>query len=62
MDVPRLGIESELRLLAYTITTAILDLSCIYDLHCSLCQHWILNPLNKARDQTCILMDTVSGS
>ena len=21
-------------------------------------QHWILNPLSKARDQTCILMDT----
>ena len=38
MEVPRLGVESELQLLAYATATAILDLSCICDLHCSLRQ------------------------
>ena len=38
------------------------DLSCICDLCCSLQQCWILNPLRKARDRTCILMETMSGS
>ena len=31
-------------------------------LHRSLGQHWILNPLNEARDQTHILTNTVLGS
>jgi len=43
---------------AYTTATAILDPSCICDLHHSSRQRWILNPLSEARDQTCILMDT----
>ena len=30
----------------------------IFDLHYSSQQHWILNPLSKARDWTCTLMDT----
>ena len=34
------------------------DLSHICDLHLSSWQHWILNPLSKARDQTCILTET----
>ena len=34
------------------------DPSCVCDLHHSSQQHWILNPLSKARNQTCILMDT----
>ena len=34
------------------------DLSRICDLHHSLWQLWILNPLSMARDQTHILMDT----
>ena len=42
--VPRLGVESELQLPAYTTATATLDLQ-----H-SLQQRWILNPLNKAGD------------
>ena len=58
MEVPGRGVESELQLLACTTTTATLDLSCICDLCCSLWQHRILNPMSKARDQTCILMDT----
>ena len=56
MEVPRLGVQSEWQLQAYT--TAMWDLSCICNLHCSLWQRWILNPLSEARDQTCILMDT----
>ena len=42
----------------YTTATAMPDLSCICDLHHSSWQHQILNPLNRARDQTSILMDT----
>ena len=58
MDVPRLGVEMELQLPAYTRATATWALSLIYDLHHSLLQHWLLNPLSEARDRTCILMDT----
>ena len=32
MEVPRLGVKSELQLPAYTTATATLDLSCIWDL------------------------------
>ena len=32
MEVPRLGVESELQLLAYTTATAIRDLSYLWDL------------------------------
>ena len=56
-EVPRLGIESELQLLAYATATATWDLSCICDLYHSAWQRWILNPLSRARDQTSILMD-----
>ena len=42
----------------YTTATETPDLSHICDLHCSLQQHWILNPLSEARDQTHIFMDT----
>ena len=48
--------QSELQLLAYTTVTAALDLSCVYNLYHSSQQHWILNPLSKARDQTGSLM------
>ena len=37
--------------------TATWDLSRVCDLHHSLCQCWILNPLSEARHQTCVLMD-----
>ena len=33
------------------------DLSHICDLHLNSWQRWMLNPLSKPRDQTCILMD-----
>ena len=58
MDVPRLGVESELQLLAYTTATATPDPSYVCNLHHSSGQCQILNLLNKARDQTRILMDT----
>ena len=58
MEVPILGVESELQLLAYTTATATPDPSGICDLHLSSWQHWILNPLSRARDQTHVLMDT----
>ena len=38
--------------------TAMLDLSCVCDLHHSSWQCRILNPLSEARDRTHVLMDT----
>ena len=58
MEVSRLGVKSELLLPAYTTATATQDLSCICDLHHSSWQCQILNSLSKARDGTCVLMDT----
>jgi len=52
MEVPRLGVKSELQLLAYTTATATQNPSHICNLHHSSQQHQILNPLSKARDQT----------
>ena len=50
MEVPGLGIKSELKLLTYATATAMLDMSPIGDLHWSLQQYHFLNPLSKARD------------
>ena len=33
VEVPRLGVESELQLPAYTTATGTPDLSCVFDLH-----------------------------
>ena len=52
MEVPRLGVELELLLLAYTTATATPDPSRVCNLHHRSWQHWILNPLSEARDQT----------
>ena len=58
MEVPRLGVKSELQLLAYaTATPKTPDLSGVFDLHHSSRQYHILNPLRRARDGTHILMD-----
>ena len=46
----------ELKLLAYTI--AMPYPSCVSDLHWSSWQCWILNPLNEAKNQSCVFMDT----
>ena len=56
VEVPWLGVRSELQLLVYTIATATRDLSRICDLHFSSWQCWILDLLNEARDQTHVLM------
>ena len=45
MEVPRLGVELELGLLAYATATAMPDPSGICDLHHSSWQRWVLNPL-----------------
>ena len=58
MKVPRLGVDSEPQLPAYTTATETWDASCICELHHSSQQHWILNPLSEAKDRTHILMDT----
>ena len=58
MEGSSLGVKSELQLPAYSTATAMQDPSCICDLHHSPQQCWILNPVSKARDWTCILMDT----
>ena len=52
MEVHRLGVELELQPLAYITATAMLDLRRVCDLHHTSRQHWILNPLREARDQT----------
>ena len=58
MEVSRLGAESELWLLAYSTARATRDPSCVCNLHHKSRQCWILDPLSKAREQTCNLMAT----
>ena len=57
MEVPRLGVQLELQLLAYAAATTMWDLSHICDLHHTLRQRQALNPLSVTRDQICVLMD-----
>ena len=52
MEVPRLGVESELQLPADTTGTAKPDLSHVCDLRRSSWQWPILNPLNGPKDRT----------
>ena len=61
MEVPRLGAELKLQLLVYTTATAIPEPGRICELHRSLCQCWILNPLIEFRNQTHILTETTLG-
>ena len=56
MEVPKLGVKSELQLPTYT--TAMWDPSHFCNLYHSSWQCRILNPLSKARDRSHILMDT----
>ena len=58
MEVPRLGVELELQLPAYTTATATRNLSHVCNLHHSSQQHQIPDPRSKARDRTHILMGT----
>ena len=48
MEVPRLGVELELQLLAYAIATAMQGPSLVCNLHHSSQQCRILNPLSEA--------------
>ena len=59
MDLPRLGVESELQLPAYTTAAATEtpDQSRVCDLPHSSRQHQILNPQSQAWDWTGVLMD-----
>ena len=50
LEVPKLGVELELKQPAYAIATAMWDLSHLCDLCHSSQQCWILNPLSEARD------------
>ena len=56
MEVSGRGVESMLQLPAYVTATAMPDPSRVCNLQHSSGQHQILNLLNEARDQTCILM------
>ena len=58
MEVPKLGVESEIQRPAYNTATAMWDLSCVWDLHYSSWQCQIPDALSKAKDRTCILVDT----
>ena len=59
IEVPRLGVESELQLPVHITATAIPDLSHICDLHQSLRQcQIVVNPLSEARDRTGVHLDT----
>ena len=58
MEVPKLGVESELQLPAFNTATGMSDLSHVCDLHHSSRQYQIPNPLSEVRNQTYILMDT----
>ena len=58
MEIPRLGVELELKLPAYTTATAIQGLSHVCNLHHRSQQCWIPDPLGKARDRAWVLMDT----
>ena len=49
VDIPKPGVEMELQLLACATAIATWDPSHICNLHHSSQQHWVLNPLSKAR-------------
>ena len=58
-EVPRLGVNSELQLPAYTTATATPDPSCVCDLHHNSLQRGIPDPPSEARDWTFVLMEPV---
>ena len=61
MEVPGLGVESQLQLPAYA-TAQQYQIQTASTTYASLWQCWILNPLSEARDQTWVVMKTMSGS
>ena len=62
MEVPKLGVESELQLPAYVPATAMPAPTLVCDLRHSSQQCQILNPLSETRDQTHILTETTPCS
>lgn len=61
-EISRLGVDSELQLSTYATAKATPDLNYTCDLHHSLWQRRIFNPLSEAKDETRTLKDTMSGS
>ena len=61
MEVPGPSVELGLQVLAYATIMRTPNPSLICDLYCSLCQCRILNPLREAKDQTCVLKETMLG-
>ena len=59
VELPRLGVKSELRPLSTATATTMQDLRCVCDLYHSSQQLQILNPLGAVRDRTCILIDAI---
>ena len=47
MEIPGIRVKSELQLPAYTTATGTRDLRCIFNLHYSLWQHQIPNPVSR---------------
>ena len=60
MEVPRLGVESELQLPVYTTATAALDPSRVCDLCCPCIDTRSLT--HGVEPGVCILVDTMTGS
>ena len=58
MEVPRLGVNLELQLPAYTTATAMWDPATYAAYTTAQGNAGSLNPLSEARDGSCILMDT----
>ena len=58
MKAPRLGVELELQLLAYTTATAMPGMSCVCNPHHSSQQCQIPKPMSKSKDWTHDLMNT----
>lgn len=52
------GSQAREPLLAYATVTATVDIRHVHDLHHSSPQRQIRNSLSKARDRTCVLVDT----
>ena len=54
-------LRGRIRAVAEASTTATLDMSFVYNVHCSLQQLGMLKPLSEAGDQICILTETMSS-
>ena len=61
MEVPSLCVKLELQPPAYATATETRDQGCRYDLRHGSWPCRILNPLSKAKDPACVLMETPSG-